>query len=338
MPVKTYKPVSFATISLIVVIFIAVHIVIFASMPNDLASVSKNIIVTKGTSLVSVSEQLKREDLIQSKYLFLLCSFLIYGGRVVAGEYELPPGLSIIRIARKMAVGERKIYTLKIVEGYNLFTVAEAVESAGIARGSDFLSLARDRSFLQRANIAADSLEGYLSPDTYFYSRETDLDGFIETIVQRTFRFLGGADLKKRMDEMHLNVHQLLSLASMIEKEAKLEEEKKLVSAVFANRLRTGMSLDCDPTVIYGLAAFNRSLTKADLAFRNEYNTYRLRGLPKGPICNPSRSSILAALNPAPLDYLYFVSRNDGSHVFSRSMHEHNRYVMLYQKKKTKNH
>ena len=327
-----------ATVVGAVVLFVAVHALIFASIPNDVTSVTKSVLVKKGTSLVSVSEQLTGDDLVSSRYLFLFSSLLLHKGKVVAGEYELSPSMSILEIARKMAAGERRLYVLKIVEGYNLYTVAEATERARIAPAETFLALSRNQAFLERSGIKADSLEGYLAPDTYFFSKETDLDGFMETIIQRTLRFINKGDVQKRMDEMHLNVHQLLSLASMIEKEAKLEEEKKLISAVFHNRLAASMSLDSDPTVIYGLASFSRSLRKVDLATATDYNTYRLKGLPKGPICNPSRTSILAALYPAPVDFFYFVSRNNGSHVFSKTIREHNHYVMVYQKKKTRNH
>ena len=133
-----------------------------------------------------------------------------------------------------------------------------------------------------------------------------------------------------------MNMFQILSFASIIEKETSLEAEKRLVAAVFHNRLRRGMSLDADPTVIYGLASFNRDLKKADLASDTPYNTYRLKGLPKGPICTPSRSSIMAALYPEQSDVLYFVSKNDGTHVFSKTMEEHNRFVMIYQKHKNR--
>lgn len=328
----------FAVLAVGVLLLIVIHVFIPGTPRNDVASNSKPTVVKKGTSLLSISEQLKTDGLVNSRYPFLVSSLLFFGGRVVAGEYALSPTMSIFEITRTMAAGERTIYALKIVEGYNLFTVADTIERAAIVDRQSFLTLARDRAFLVRSGITAGSLEGYLAPDTYYFSREIDVDAFIETIIQRTHKFLAREDLKKRMDEVHLNMHQLLVLASIIEKEAKLEEEKKVISAVFHNRLKAGMTLDSDPTVIYGLRSFNRSLKKADLVTLTPYNTYRTRGLPLGPICNPSRSSIVAALYPAPVDYLYFVSRNDGSHVFSKTIREHNHYVMVYQKTKKKNH
>ena len=228
------------------------------------------------------------------------------------------------------------MYTLKIVEGYNLYTISEAIQKAGIMDGQAFLLLSHHEQYLKALAIPSDSLEGYLAPDTYFFSKETEVDEFLEKIVRRTFKFFEKEDIKKRMQELGINTFQTLALASIIEKEAKLEKEKGLISAVFHNRLRTGMTLDADPTVIYGLGSFNRDLTRADLSADTPYNTYRLKGLPKGPICSPSRSSIMAALYPEQSDMLYFVSRNDGSHVFSKSIETHHRFVAMYQKNKSR--
>jgi len=235
-----------------------------------------------------------------------------------------------------MTSGQRKVYTLRIVEGYNLQAVGDALEKAGILASATFFSLAKDERFLSQAGIPSDTLEGYLAPDTYYYSKEVDPDVLLEKIVRRTAAFFEKEEIKARMAALGMSPHDILTLASMIEKEAKMEEEKGLISAVFHNRLRHGMSLDCDPTVMYGLGMVPRPLTRADLAAPSAYNTYRLKGLPKGPICIPSRSSLMAALHPAASDVLYFVSRNDGSHVFTRRIEEHNHFVTMYQRKTKK--
>lgn len=320
----------------IVLILLAAQPVIFASIPVGTGDLLTRFIVKKGTNLSTIAAQLKEEGLINSKYLFLVSSLLFHRGRVVAGEYELSNDLSIRDIARKMANGERKVYTLRIVEGYNLYTIGTVIERAGIMEARAFIELTRNQDFLKRLDIPSDSLEGYLAPDSYFFSKETNVDEFLEKIVQRTFKFFEKEDIKRRMNELHMSMFEVLSLASIVEKEARLEEEKGLISAVFHNRLRKGMSLDADPTVIYGLGSFGRDLKKADLATVTPYNTYRLKGLPKGPICSPSRSSITAALHPEQSEALYFVSRNDGSHIFSKTMEEHNRYVTRYQKHKNR--
>lgn len=330
MPRGTRK--RYLALALLIVLFTLS--LILAAIPNGSDRTPGSFVVKKGTKIQTIAGSLKEARLVNSKYLFLLVALLVNKGRVVAGEYELSRSMSILEIARKMANGERKMYTLRIVEGYNIYNIGDALEKAGIMNVGAFLRLAKDPEFLKRLSIPSDSLEGYLAPDTYFYSREVDADEFLGQIVARTFRLFEKEDVRERMREMNMDTFQTISLASIVEKEAKLEGEKKLVSAVFHNRLRIGMSLDADPTVIYGRGFFGAGITKTDLATPTPYNTYHLKGLPKGPICSPSKSSIMAALYPAQNDALYFVSRNDGSHVFSRTMEEHNRYVAKYQRSK----
>jgi UPF0755 protein len=330
MLTKRDKRVMAAAIAL----FLVSQPVIFASIPLDTDSKVKPVVVKKGTHLREVARLLEEEDLIRSSWLFMACSLVAHRGKIIAGEYELSKQMSIVQIAARMAAGQRKVYTLKIVEGYNLNAVGEALEKAGIMDREAFFRLATNDAFLDKLRIPADSLEGYLSPETYFYSKETDVDAFLERIVRRTFAFFEKEDIKTRMAALHMNPYDVLTLASMIEKEAKVEQEKPMISAVFHNRLQIGMSLDSDPTVMYGIGPTPKVLTRVDLDTPTAYNTYRLKGLPKGPICNPSTSSLLAALYPAPSDALYFVSRNDGTHVFSRRMSEHNQFVTIYQKNK----
>ncbi len=319
-----------------VVLAFLVSLVMVAVIPRKSHPAVVSFIVKRGTNVGTVAKMLKNEDLVRSRYVFTLCALLLYRGRVVAGEYELSKNMSIVQIAGKMARGERRIYTLRIVEGYNIYTVADAIQRAGIMDGQAFLHLATNEQFLTRLAIPSDSIEGYLCPDSYFFSKETDVDEFLGKVVERTFKLFEQDDIKLQMEKTGMNIFQTLCLASIIEKEAKLEREKPLISAVFHNRLRQGMTLDADPTVIYGRGSFARELTKEDLLADTPYNTYRQKGLPKGPICNPSKSSIVAALYPDPSDVLYFVSRNDGSHVFSKTIEEHNRFVMMYQRHKNR--
>lgn len=314
-------------------LFIVTQTLIFASIPRGIDGEQINVIVKSGTGLWDIAGKLKDDGLIYSSSLFVLCS-LPYRGRLIAGEYSLRKDMSTIAIVQKMGRGERNIYALKIIEGHNLFNIAESSGKSTIMRNEDFLQLAKDERFLQRLGITGDSLEGYLAPDTYYYSKEVGGDVFIESIVRKTFKNFEKVDIKKRMEELNFDIHKALTLASIIEKEAKLKEEKPLISAVFHNRLKRGMSLDADPTVLYGTGAFNGPIKKIDLATYTPYNTYTFTGLPKGPICNPDKNSIMAALYPASVNYLFFVSKNDGTHVFSKDMDEHNRFVAKYQRNK----
>lgn len=316
-----------------VFLFVITQTLIFASIPRESDGEQINVIVKSGTGLWDIAGKLKDADLIYSSSLFVLCT-LPYRGKLIAGEYALKKDMSIIDIVQKMGRGERNIYTLKIIEGHNLHNIAESTEKSTISGSEDFLRLAKDQGLLQRLSIKGDSLEGYLAPDTYYYSKEVDVDVFIEAIAKKTFKIFAKEDIKKRMEELHFDIHKTLTLASIIEREAKLKEEKPLISAVFHNRLKRGMPLDADPTVIYGTGAFNEPIKKIHLTTYTPYNTYTFTGLPKGPICNPDKNSIMAALYPALVDFLYFVSKNDGTHVFSKDMDEHNRFVAMYQRNK----
>jgi UPF0755 protein len=194
-----------------------------------------------------------------------------------------------------------------------------------------FLSLAFSSDFAAGLGIAGDGVEGYLFPDTYLFSKEVAPAEVIKTMVEN-FKRVYAPDFSLRAAELGMTDREVVTLASIIEKETGLAEERPLISAVFHNRLKLGIPLSSDPTVIYGIADFDGNLRKRDLEKKTPYNTYLIRGLPPGPIANPGRSSILAALYPAPVKYLYFVSRNDGSHHFSATIREHNEAVRRYQK------
>lgn len=334
MQKKQYK----AIVIISLLFFLATQALIFASIPKSFDKEKVNVVIKSGMGLKDISDLLKDQGLIESKYLFLFFT-VFYGGKLIAGEYELNRNMSIIDIVKKMGNGERKIYTIRIIEGYNIYNIAGLFDKAGLIKANEFIELTKDQNLLKRLGIQCDSIEGYLYPDTYFYSKEIDLDKFIELIVKKTLHIFEREEIKQRMKELGLDMHRVLILASMIEKEARIKDEKPLISAVFHNRLKKGMSLDCDPTVIYGSGRFNLPITKKDLLEYTPYNTYRFKGLPRGPICTPDLSSIMAALYPAQVNYLYFVSKNDGTHVFSDDMHAHNKYVLMYQRvKNKKNH
>ncbi len=321
------------TVLIALVILIVAQLFMFASVSLSTNRDPVTILVRHGTGLWNIANRLRIEGIINSSSLFVLSS-LAYRGKLMAGEYDLRRNMSIIDIVKKMGRGDRNIYTLKILEGHNIYNIADAIEKARIMAGSEFLHLAQDSSFLARLGIKGDSLEGYLAPDTYYYSKEVDKDTLIEGIVKKTFKNFAKEDIKKRMSELNLDTHMVLTLASIIEREAKAKEEKPLMAAVFLNRLKLGMRLEADPTVTYGTRAFNEPIRKIDLTTYTPYNTYTFSGLPKGPICNPDRNSIRAVLYPASADYLFFVSRNDGTHVFSKNMEEHSRFVTMYQRAK----
>ncbi len=316
------------------IIFLFSQTLIFASIPRDTDPALRPVVIKSGAKLSEIADILKKKDLIYSKTLFMIGS-LIYGGRLIAGEYDLRRDMSTFEIIMKMGQGKRNIYTLKIIEGQNIYTIADMLEQNRIMTKEEFLKLASSKEFLERMGITSGSLEGYLYPDTYFYSREIEKERLIERIAQRTLKIFEDPGVREKMARHTMDIHKTITLASMIEKESGVKEERPFVSAVFHNRLKKGMSFDCDPTVIYGTKGFGAPIKKIDLMTYTPYNTYRFKGYPAGPICSVSKASILAALDPAPVDYLYFVSKNDGTHVFSRDMAEHNKYVTMYQRTRT---
>jgi UPF0755 protein len=316
------------------IIFLFSQTLIFASIPRDTDPALRPVVIKSGTGLSEIADILKKEDLIYSKTIFVIGS-MIYRGRLIAGEYDFRRDMSTLEIIMKMGQGKRNIYTLKIIEGHNIYTIANSFAQSGIMTKAEFLKLAFSKEFLEKIGVTSGSLEGYLYPDTYFYSKEIDKEKLIERIARRTLKIFEDPAIKEKMAHRTMDITKTLTLASMIEKESGVNGERPVVSAVFHNRLKKGMSLDCDPTVIYGTKGFGAPITRTDLRTFTPYNTYSFKGYPAGPICSPSKASILAALNPADVDYLYFVSKNDGTHVFSRDMAEHNKYVTMYQRIRT---
>jgi UPF0755 protein len=285
MPGKRNKGIFFAVVCLVVFLLIF----ILASIPGGKDPLQLSIVVKNGTSLYNIGKKLKTAGVIDSTNLFMLVS-LIRGGKLIAGEYELRKNMSTLAIVNKMVRGERTLYILQIVEGHNIYDVAETIEKKSIMKKDEFLRLAKDREFLKGLGIESDSLEGYLSPDTYYYSKEIDVQRFIEKIARRTLKYFEREDVKKQMVVVGLDVRKTLILASMIEKEAKVAAEKPLISAVFHNRLLKGMPFDSDPTVMYGTKAFHSPIRKSDLMTYTPYNTYAFRGFPRGPYAIPTKT------------------------------------------------
>ncbi len=248
-----------------------------------------------------------------------------------AGDYLLTTGRPTIELLRALAAGRVQPSTVTIPEGWVLGQVADVLTAGGWVDGARFLALARDRAFIEGLGVGAESLEGYLFPDTYQLTMgEANEEWVLRAMVGR-FREVFGS-LQEAAGDTSLDSHQVVILASIVEKETGLAEERPLVARVFLNRLELGMKLQADPTVVYGIAGFDGNLTRQHLETPSPYNTYTQPGLPAGPICNPGRAALEAVLQPADGDFLYFVARKDGTHQFSRTLAEHNRAVNQYQR------
>jgi UPF0755 protein len=288
--------------------------------------------VREGATLKEVAAGLQKEGIISSKTLLLLWSRLMgYGACIKAGEYRLNSGMAPLKILDILNKGLMVTHSVTIPEGFTIRQIAEELEAKGLANGAQFLALAKDPDMVSRYGLSGPSLEGYLYPDTYRFARGQPAPSIIHVMVNH---FLGKVTpFRERIDASGMTLQQIITLASLIEKETGQGEERPVIASVFLNRLKRGMRLESDPTVIYGIKDFNGNLTRQDLDRPTPYNTYVIRGMPISPIANPGEEAIRAVLYPAETDYLYFVSKNDGSHHFSRTLAEHNRAVNTYQKK-----
>jgi UPF0755 protein len=303
----------------------------YARTPGGGNTEERIVVVVPGQPLSATVKALEREGVIRTPFLFTLYARLDgRDRRIKAGEYALRASLSPQEILAIMEKGAVKLYRLTVPEGLNLHQTAELIAKSGLAGLQDVLAAAADPAAASRLGVAAPTLEGYLYPDTYFFPRGVSAADIVEAMVKR-FRAVFSPQWEQRAAEIGFSVHEVVTLASIIEKETAVAGERPLISSVFHNRLKRGMRLETDPTVIYGIKDFDGNLTRRHLETPTPYNTYIIKGLPPGPIASPGAATLKAALFPAETDYLFFVSRNNGSHEFSTTLADHNRAVRTYQ-------
>ncbi|MDB9823009.1 endolytic transglycosylase MltG [Deltaproteobacteria bacterium] len=300
--------------------------------PAEKGGVDQIIIVQEGMSLKEVAGRLESRGLIRNRTIFTFWTRLMgYGRQVKAGEYLLSSGMAPIKIMEILTRGVIITYSVTIPEGFSIEQVGGMLAEKGLVDKPQFISIAREPQILSKYGIVGPSLEGYLYPDTYQFGRGLSPVSIIDVMIKRFNEVV--KPFMKRIEESGMTMEEVVTLASIVEKETGSAEERPLISSIFLNRIKKGMRLESDPTVIYGMDNFAGNLTRKDLSESTPYNTYMIRGLPPGPIANPGLESIKAVLYPSETDYLYFVSKNDGTHYFSRSLEEHNRAVRIYQKK-----
>ncbi len=302
------------------------------SSGNDISE--KVITVLPGQHFKMIASQLEGAGIIRDSLRFKLFARLKgYDKRIKAGEYRLSNALSPKQVLEIMVSGKVALYRITIPEGYNLAQIAGIVSEMGFTEEPVFIQSATDPEIVNALGVNAGSLEGYLFPDTYYFPKGLPLNEILGIMVNR-FRDIFSAEWQERARQMDMSVHQVVTLASIIEKETGAAFERPLIASVFHNRLAKGMRLSSDPTVIYGIKDFNGNLTRKHLTTQTPYNTYLNKGLPPGPIANPGLASLEAALYPAETDYFYFVSKKDSTHQFSTTFKEHNRAVRKYQLRK----
>jgi UPF0755 protein len=292
--------------------------------------------IPPGSGPSSIGRRLAQSGVIRDQLSFRIA--LARSGqarRLQAGEYRFDRPMTTREVIDKIARGDVFLRPVTFREGLTLRQMAEIYERDGGGSKAEFLRAAQNASLIHDIDPVAPDLEGYLFPDTYTLPRRTTPEQLVQRMVT-AFRDVMTHDHVQRAAARGLTVRELMTLASLVEKETGKPGERPIVAAVYTNRLKIGMGMQCDPTVIYALeraGKYDGNLTRENLQFDSPYNTYRYAGLPPGPIAAPGRASIEAAASPADVPYLYFVSRNDGSHVFSATLDEHNRNVYEFQKK-----
>lgn len=250
-----------------------------------------------------------------------------------AGEYRFDQPMSALAVVEKVASGDVYTQRLTFPEGLTIAEMAKVFESRGFGTAREFVKAGSDASLVKDLDPTARDLEGYVFPETYSLPRRAEASRVVAMMVDR-FRSSYDESMRARAQAQQLSTRQVVTLASLIEKETARAEERPLVAAVYRNRMKRGMGMQADPTVVYALTkagTYDGNIRREDLMFDSPYNTYRYPGLPPGPIAAPGRASLEAAVAPADVPYLYFVSRNDGSHVFATTLKEHNANVYQYQ-------
>lgn len=290
--------------------------------------------VARGAGLARISAELEAAGLVRSAVATQwLGRIKTPPTRLYVGEYELSPSWTSAEILHHLSSGQVKTYPVVIPEGLRATEIAARLEAAGLADPTAFMLAVHDSEFAHSLGVEGDTLEGYLFPDTYRFPHNFSERDVAKRLVDRFHSVWATIEPKAR--ESGMSMKEVVSLASIVEKETAAAEERPVIAAVFLNRLNKHMRLETDPTVIYGIANFDGNLKKRHLTDRsNPYNTYRHMGLPPGPIANPGEDALLAVVEPDENEYLYFVSRNDGTHKFSRSYREHVNAVNRYQKRR----
>jgi len=306
-------------------------LLVFVYLPGGSFPQPVEIKLERGEPLSSVIRKLKEAKVISNKTLFSLWATLTAREKKIHwGLYRFDPPIAPAEILDRMVHGRGVFRRVTIPEGLTLNQTAAVLAQAGIVDQAQFVERAEDPALLKSLRLEETGVEGYLFPDTYYFVPFVTEKDILVTMVER-FRKAFTQATSQQSEDFGMTLHEVVTLASLVEKESGLEAERPLISAVFHNRLRSNMPLQSDPTVIYGIKNFSGNLTRKDLQTPSAHNTYLIQGLPPTPICNPGLSALRAALNPATVPYLYFVSKNDGSHFFSVTMAEHNRAVRLYQ-------
>ncbi|MEE2663085.1 MAG: endolytic transglycosylase MltG [Myxococcota bacterium] len=302
--------------------------------PLDLQGAEQTFAIQPGAGLSQIAHRLESERLIRNARAFVgLARYHDLATSLHAGEYLVSPSWSASTILDHLVAGRVRTYPVVIPEGLRASEIAARIEHAGLAPADAFLEAVHDAALASQLGLPADDLEGYLFPDTYRLPKGLSGRDVARLMVEQFERVWH--EIEPLAGDSELDRHEIVTLASIVEKETGAAEERPVIAAVFLNRLKRGMRLETDPTVIFGIPAFDGNLRRAHLDdASNPYNTYRIRGLPPGPIASPGRDALHAVVKPADSNYLFFVSRGDGTHHFSVLYADHDRAVDRYQRRR----
>lgn len=320
---------AFLSATLLLILLVHSYIALFSPPSNE--RVWKEIQVGEGMSFKAISGVLQKEGIIRYRTYFELLGRLEGISRKVrVGYYGLNTNMTMWEVLDALSNGKIIEYQVIVPEGYNLYQIGWTLSNTPLTTDpNQFINLVKKKEYVRSLGIDADTLEGYLFPDTYYLPKGIKLEDIPKRMVMR-YKEVFVDSYRSRARELGFTEHQIVTLASIIEKEAKIASERKLIAAVYLNRLKKGMKLQADPTAVYGTKAWITRVTKQDLKRQSPYNTYLHKGLPPGPIANPGQGAILAALYPDNVDYLFFVAQGDGSHYFSKDFSEHEKAISRY--------
>lgn len=292
----------------------------------------KELIIQRGSSIAQVTRTLQDNNIITKPFLFKALLRLTKGEkRVRAGEFRFHSKMSAMDALKVLYYNEPIVHQITIPEGFSARQIAELLASANLIDTDTFIDKVLSLPYAQKYHFQSPNLEGFLFPDTYTFSRVDREDKIIDQMVQNFIKKTGGPNLREAAQKIGMTLENVVTLASIIEKETANAEERPLVASVFHNRLKKGMRLQSDPTTIYAIPNFKGNITKADLLRYHPYNTYTIPALPPGPIASPGLAAINAALAPAQTDYLFFVAGTGGNHIFSQTYGQHSRQVSANQ-------
>ena len=311
--------------------WIAVDLHRFAHRPAHQQDRSQVISVIPGESFGMLAEKLKKKGIISNVTRFkILARIKGDDKRLKAGEYALTTAMTPLEVIDTLVNGKVLLHRLTIPEGYNIEQIAAEVQKAGLTSAEAFIRQAKDPELIAELDLDGPTTEGYLFPDTYYFPKGISAKGIIKKMVGG-FNAVFTEAWRDRARDLKLSLNETVTLASIIEKETGDPAERPIIASVFHNRLKKRMRLESDPTVIYGIENFDGNITRRHLSTPTPYNTYVIRGLPPGPIANPGRAALEAALFPDQTKYLFFVSKKDGTHYFSSNIKDHTRAVRKYQ-------